>query len=162
MWVARKQIALECTIGKKQARRVSVMLWVMFCLGIGIHVDVNLIHTTYLNIIVNQRQPLIAMVFPNGSGILCPATLQKLRNMTELNMLTWSPISPDLNLIKHVWDVLQFWIAQPVCPIYGDLCNLQRSAAIFLVTDTTTHLQSCCGVHGSMGQRSCYCWPIQY
>ncbi|MCI4380731.1 hypothetical protein PGIGA_G00243310 [Pangasianodon gigas] len=52
--------------------RGSVMLWAMFCwetLGPGIHVDVTLRHTNYLNIVAGQVKPFMATVFPNGSGI---------------------------------------------------------------------------------------------
>lgn len=45
------------------------MLWAMFCwetLGPGIHVNDILPCTSYLNIIADQMQPLVEMVFPNG------------------------------------------------------------------------------------------------
>jgi len=48
------------------------MLWAMFCwetLGPAIHVEVNLTHVTYRNIIADQVHPFMAMVFPDGSGL---------------------------------------------------------------------------------------------
>ncbi|KAK1788420.1 hypothetical protein P4O66_016854, partial [Electrophorus voltai] len=37
--------------------------------GLGIHLDVTLTRTTYLNIIIDQVHPFTAMVFPNDSGL---------------------------------------------------------------------------------------------
>ena len=48
------------------------MLWAMFCsetLGPAIHVNVNLIRVTYLNIVADQVHPFMARVFPDGSGL---------------------------------------------------------------------------------------------
>lgn len=47
------------------------MLWVMFCwetLCLGIHVNIILTHTAYLNI-VEDVHPFMAMVFTGGSGL---------------------------------------------------------------------------------------------
>ena len=47
-----KEMAPGCIMGRRQAGRGSIMLWVIFCwetLDPGIHVDVTLTHTTYLN-----------------------------------------------------------------------------------------------------------------
>ena len=46
------------------------------------------------------------------SRIMRPATLHtlfwnSLRNDDGFNILPWTPISPDLNSIKHLWDVLE-------------------------------------------------------
>ncbi|MCI4395292.1 hypothetical protein PGIGA_G00178730 [Pangasianodon gigas] len=44
----------------------------MFCwetLGSGIHVDVTLTCTTYLNIVADQVYPFMVTEFPNGSGL---------------------------------------------------------------------------------------------
>ncbi|MCI4378051.1 hypothetical protein PGIGA_G00211420 [Pangasianodon gigas] len=58
-------MASGCTMGRRQAGRGSVMLWAMFCwetLGPGIHVDVTLTRTTYLNIAADDVHPFMATV----------------------------------------------------------------------------------------------------
>ncbi len=73
-WVCRlprEEMAPGCTMGRKQAGKGSLMLWVMCCwetLGVGIHMDVTLTRTTYLNIVADQVHPYMANVFPDGSG----------------------------------------------------------------------------------------------
>lgn len=64
----------------------SVTLWAMFGwenLGSGIHMAVTLTKNTCINIVVDQVNPFMAMVFPYGSDIFLriidiryPATLQ--------------------------------------------------------------------------------------
>ncbi len=47
------------------------MLLAMFCwetLGPGIHVDVSLTCTTYLNIVTYYMHSFMAIVYPDGSG----------------------------------------------------------------------------------------------
>ncbi|MCJ8733570.1 hypothetical protein PDJAM_G00225080 [Pangasius djambal] len=65
-----EKTAPGCTMGRRQAGGGSVMPWTMFCwenLGPGIHVDVTLTHSTYLNIVADQVHPFMATVFPNGT-----------------------------------------------------------------------------------------------
>ena len=67
-----EMMAPGCTVGRRQAGGGSVMLWAMFCwetLGPAIRVDINLTRVTYLNIVVHQIHPFMAMVFPDGSGL---------------------------------------------------------------------------------------------
>ncbi|MCJ8732479.1 hypothetical protein PDJAM_G00211810 [Pangasius djambal] len=55
-----EEMAPGCTMGSRQAVGGSVMRWVIFCLetfGHGIHVDVTLTCTTYLNIVEDQYTP---------------------------------------------------------------------------------------------------------
>ena len=59
-----------CTMGRGQAGGGSVMCWAMFCretLGPGIHADVTLTGTTYLNIVSDQVYPLMRTAFHDGS-----------------------------------------------------------------------------------------------
>lgn len=63
-----EEMAPGSTMGRRQAGRCSVMLYVL--LGPGINVDVvTLTCTSYLNSVADQVHPFIAMVFFNGSGL---------------------------------------------------------------------------------------------
>ncbi|MCI4388573.1 hypothetical protein PGIGA_G00087550 [Pangasianodon gigas] len=119
-----EEMAPGCTMGRRQAGRGSVMLWAMFCwetLGPVIHVDVTLTRTIYLNIAADQVHPFMATVFPNGSGLFqqdnAPCHSAKIvqawfeEHDKEFRVLTWPPNYPDVNLIDHLWDVLdkQVW-----------------------------------------------------
>lgn len=80
-----------------------------------------------------------------------PATLKK--NVQErfeeqnkkFKVLTWRPNSPDLNLIEHLWDVMENQVRSMEAP----LRNLQDFSANVSVPDTTGHLQRSCVVDGS-------------
>ena len=141
------------------------MLWAMFCwetLGPAIHVDVSLTRVTYLNIVADQVHPFMAMVFPDGSGLFqqdnAPChTAHIVRECFEehyevFTVLPWLPNAPDLNLIEHLWDVLDRQVRSTL-GYTSQLTGLEGSAANVLVPDTTGHLQGSCGVHASAGGR---------
>lgn len=54
------------TMGRRQSSRGNVM-WEK--LSTFIHVEVTLMHITYLNIVANQVFPYMAKIIPNGSGL---------------------------------------------------------------------------------------------
>ncbi|MCI4391499.1 hypothetical protein PGIGA_G00135220 [Pangasianodon gigas] len=97
-------MAPGCTMRRRQAGGGGVMLWAMFCwetLSPGIHVDVTLTRTTHLNTVADQEW------------------IEEHDN--EFKVLTWPPNSPDLNLIKYLWDVLNKQVRSMEAPP----CNIQ-------------------------------------
>ncbi len=119
------------------------MLWAMFCwetLGPGIHVDVTLTRTTYLNIVADQVHPFMTMVFPDGSSVFqqnnAPCHMAEIvqkwfeEHDKEFKLLTRTPNSPDLNPIEHLWDVPEKQVRSMEAPPHSlqDLKDhLQRS-----------------------------------
>lgn len=71
-----EEMTPRCSIGRRQTNGGSLMIWVMVCLGPGIHVAVILSCTTYL-IVADQVHPFIALVFC-FCWIVHPVRLQKL------------------------------------------------------------------------------------
>ena len=119
------------------------MLWAMLwweILGPTIHVDVTLTHITYLSIIADHVHPFMEMVFPDGCGLfqedntLCNKAKMVQEwfeeHTNEFEMLTWPPNSPDLNPIKHLWDVLDKKVRSTEAPP----CNLQDLKDLLLTS----------------------------
>ena len=104
----------------------------MFCwetLSPDIHVDVTLTRNTYLNIVSDQVYPFMAKVFPDGSGLFqqdnAPCHTARIvqewfeEHDKEFKVLPWPPNSPDLNLIVHLWDVLEKEVRSMEAPPYN-------------------------------------------
>ncbi len=78
--------------------------------------DVTLIHTTYLNSVVDQEQPFMETAFPDGRGLfqqdIASRYIAKMvqewfeRHDNKFGVFTYPPNSPDLNPTDHLWDVL--------------------------------------------------------
>uniref|UniRef100_A0A3Q1K3H4 Uncharacterized protein n=1 Tax=Anabas testudineus TaxID=64144 RepID=A0A3Q1K3H4_ANATE len=129
-----EEVAPECTMESGQPGGGSVTLWAIFCwdsLGPCIHVDVTLPRTNFLNSVSDQVHNFMTMVFPDGSGFLqqdnapCNSTTIGQEwfeeHDKELQMLPWPSNSPDLNLIDHLWDMLETQVQSVEAPP----CSLQ-------------------------------------
>ncbi|GBN77903.1 hypothetical protein AVEN_40023-1 [Araneus ventricosus] len=82
----------------------------------------------YLNIIADQLHPYMAFVFPTENGIFqqentpyhkARIVLEWFEEHTDqFHLMSWPPNSPDLNLMEHIWDVMewQLRVQTPPCP----------------------------------------------
>nr|KAF6324887.1 hypothetical protein mMyoMyo1_008338 [Myotis myotis] len=116
-----------CMSTTLQADGGSVMVWGMFSwhdLGPLLCVEQHLNSTTYLSIIAGQLHPIMLMAYPNGDGFFqqdyAPGhgahIVQEWFQEHEGNftLLRWSPQSPDLNPIEHLWNEAKRAIRQLV------------------------------------------------
>jgi len=73
--------------------------------------------TAYLSIVSDHVHPFMATMYPSSDGYLqqdkalCHKALiisnWFLKHENEFTVLKWPPQSPDLNPIKHIWDVVE-------------------------------------------------------
>ncbi|GBN89207.1 Transposable element Tc1 transposase [Araneus ventricosus] len=126
-----EQLLPSCTAGHIYAGGDGIMLWGTFswaALGPVVVVEQTMKAANYLNIIADQLHPYMAFVFPTGNGIFQQdnAPFHKARivlewfeeHTDEFHLMYWPPISPDLNPMEHIWDVieLQLRAQSPPCP----------------------------------------------
>lgn len=112
----------------------------------GIHMDVTLTPTTFLNVVVAQIHTFTVTVFSSEmlvssfSRIMSPATLQKLFRKCdkELKVLCSAPNSPDFNPIV---------IETQISPIEAPPCHLQGLKDLMLGARYRAHLQMSFGVY---------------
>ncbi|GBM22014.1 Transposable element Tc1 transposase [Araneus ventricosus] len=96
------------------------MVWGTFswaALGPVVVVEQTMKAANYLSIIADQLHPYMAVVFPTGNGIFQQdnAPCHKARivlkwfeeHTDEFHLMSWSPNSPDLNPMEHIWDVME-------------------------------------------------------
>lgn len=94
------------------------MLCAMFCLETlspAIHMDVTLTRSTYPSIVADHVHPFMETVLCDGCG-LCPqdnAPCHKAKvqewfeeHENDFEAFFTPPNSPDINLVDHLWDVL--------------------------------------------------------
>ncbi|GFW00868.1 transposase domain containing protein [Trichonephila clavipes] len=89
--------------------------------------------TEYLNILADQLHPYMASVSPAGNGMFqqdnasCHKAIIVLEwfqeHDAEFQLMSWSLNSPDLNQIKHIWDVMgqHFRVQRPPIHNISDL-----------------------------------------
>ncbi|GBM05885.1 Transposable element Tc1 transposase [Araneus ventricosus] len=127
-----EQLLPSCTAGHTQADGGSIMLWGTFsCVALGpvVMVEQTMKATNYLNIIVDQ--------FPTGNGIFqqdnapfykARTVLEWFEENTEFHLMSWPPNSTDLNLMEHIWDVME-WQLRAQTPPYVNISKLCMTAA---------------------------------
>ncbi|GBO09270.1 Transposable element Tc1 transposase [Araneus ventricosus] len=125
-----EQLLPSCTAGHTQASGGGIMIWGPFSgavLGPVVEVEQTMKAANYLNI-AYQLYPYMAFVFPTGNGIFqqdkapCHKALIVLEwfeeHTDEFHLKSWTPNSPDLNPMEHIWDVMerQLRAQTPPCP----------------------------------------------
>lgn len=94
------------------------MFWTMLCwdtFGPAVHENVTFTHITYLNIVADKLHPFMIPLFTDGSSLFqqeivpCHTAnmVQEWFEEYKFKLFTWLPNFPDLNKIKHLWDMLQ-------------------------------------------------------
>ncbi|KAK3505622.1 hypothetical protein QTP70_021284 [Hemibagrus guttatus] len=102
--------------------------------------DVALTHSTYLNIVSDHVHPFMETLFPDGCGLFeqdsAPCHKVKMvhewfyEHTNQFEVLTWPPNSPDLNPVKHLWDVLDKQVRSMEAPLH----NLQDLKDLLLTS----------------------------
>ncbi len=113
---------LTCLVSTVQAAAGGVMVWGIFSwhtLGplVPIEHRLKLNTTAYLSIVADHVHPFMTTVYPSSDGYFqqdnAPCHKAQiisdwfLEHDNEFTLLKWSPQSPDLNPIEHIWDVVE-------------------------------------------------------
>ncbi len=108
----------SCLVSTVQAGGGGVMVWGIFSwhtLDPLVPIEHCLNTAAYRSIVADHVHPFITTVYPSSdatsSGIMHHVTKLKSSQIGFLNMtmssLYWSPQSPDLNPVEHLWDVVE-------------------------------------------------------
>ncbi len=141
----------SCLVSTVQAGGGGVMMWGIFSwhtLGPLVSTEHRLNTTAYLSIVADHVHPFMTTVCPASDGYFQQdnAPCHKAQIISdwfleydnEFTLLKWPPQSPDLNQIKHLWDVVEREIrimdVQPT--------NLQQLCDAIMSIWTKIHIES--------------------
>ncbi len=98
----------------------GVMVWGIFSwhtLGLLVPIEHRLSTTAYLSIVANHVHPFMTTLYPSSDGYFQQDNAPCLKAQiisdwfpehdNEFTLLKWPPLSPDLNPVEHLWDVVE-------------------------------------------------------
>ncbi len=125
----------SCVVSTVQAGGGGLMVWGIFFGTLWaplVPIEHRLNSTAYMSIVADHVHPFMTTVHPSSDGYFqqdnAPCHKAQiisdwfLEHDNEFTLLKWSPQSPDLNLIEHLWDVVE----REICIMDVQSTNLQQ------------------------------------
>ena len=110
----------SCQQGTVQAGGGSILVWGVFTwheLGPLVHLNTSLTGDRYVTLLGDHLQPFMDFMYPHNDGIFQQDNAPCHRagvvqnwfeeHSGEFRRMVWPPRSPDMNPIKHLWDVVE-------------------------------------------------------
>ncbi len=143
----------SCLVSTVQAAGGGEMVWGIFSwhtLGPLVPIEHRLNATVYLSIVADHVYPFMTTVFPSSDGYFqqdnAPCHKAQifsdwfLEHDNEFTLLKWSPQSPDLNQIEHLWDVVEIRIMDVQPANLQQLCDAIMSIWTKISEECFQHL----------------------